>query len=107
MPLKIPSLHSCSNEDYSALSFCKLNVCFLFRVDTPSLPPVMVPKSQTSIVHVSLPAVAGSGTGPLPLEPSNRCLTNLNSNANTNLNTNLITPPTSGYVTDDSNGENN
>jgi len=74
------------------------------RVDTPSLPPVMVPKSQTSIVHVSLPAVAGSGTGPLPLEPSNRCLTNLNSNANTNLNTNLITPPTSGYVTDDSNG---
>ena len=87
---------------------CQKIKCFLVpRVDTPSLPPVMVPKSQTSIVHVSLPAVAGSGTGPLPLEPSNRCLTNLNSNANTNLNTNLITPPTSGYVTDDSNGENN
>jgi len=76
------------------------------RVDTPTLPPVMVPKSVTSIM-------SGPGTTPLPLDTSNRCLANLNT-ANTNLNTNnnntssgqtnLFTPPTSGYVTDDSNG---
>ena len=57
------------------------------RVDTPTLPPVMVPKSQTSIIPTTLPLDVGN----------NRCLNNLN-------NTNLITPPTSGYVTDDSNG---
>ena len=75
-------------------------------MDTPTLPPVMVPKSVTSIM-------SGPGTTPLPLDTSNRCLANLNT-ANTNLNTNnnntssgqtnLFTPPTSGYVTDDSNG---
>lgn len=37
MPLKIPSLHSCSNEDYSALSFCKLNVCFFIQGGHPQL----------------------------------------------------------------------
>jgi len=60
------------------------------KVDTPALPPIMVPKSQTSIIPTSLPEVAS-------LDRLNRCLTNLT-------NTNLITPPTSGYVTDDSNG---
>lgn len=60
------------------------------KVDTPSLPPVMVPKAQTSIIPTTLPEVAS-------LDKLNRCLTNLT-------NTNLITPPTSGYVTDDSNG---
>jgi len=58
------------------------------KVDT--LPPVMVPKAQTSIISTTLPEVAS-------LDKLNRCLTNLT-------NTNLITPPTSGYVTDDSNG---
>ena len=83
--------------------------CF-FRVDTPSLPPVMVPKSQTSINLGTGGLQATSGT-PLPLDTSNRCpLNNLNTNNNANTtpnnynNTNLITPPTSGYVTDDSNG---
>ena len=82
-------------------------------MDTPSLPPVMVPKSQTSAVSMSLGnSVSGpGGTGALPLEVTtgysgnNQCLTNLNANTNNNLNNiNLITPPTSGYVTDDSNG---
>jgi len=80
------------------------------RVDTPSLPPVMVPKSQTSINLGTGGLQATSGT-PLPLDTSNRCpLNNLNTNNNANTtpnnynNTNLITPPTSGYVTDDSNG---
>ena len=75
-------------------------------MDTPTLPPVMVPKSVTSIM-------SGPGTTPLPLDTSNRCLANLNTNTNlTNTSnnntssgqTNLFTPPTSGYVTDDSNG---
>ena len=79
-------------------------------MDTPSLPPVMVPKSQTSAVSMSL-GNSVSGSGALPLEVTtgysgnNQCLTNLNANTNNNLNNiNLITPPTSGYVTDDSNG---
>ena len=62
----------------------------------------MVPKASI---------MSGPGTTPLPLDTSNRC--NLNTNTNltntTNNNTssgqtNLFTPPTSGYVTDDSNG---
>ena len=50
----------------------------------------MVPKSQTSIIPTTLPLDVGNNS-------NNRCHHNLN-------NTNLITPPTSGYVTDDSNG---
>ena len=85
----------------------------------------MVPKSQTSL---GLLQTAQPGSQPghhLPLDTAvvqatnhngssvanNRCLTNLNTANTYNLNqqqqqpsTNLITPPTSGYVTDDSNG---
>lgn len=87
------------------------------RVDTPSLPPVMVPKSQTSVGL--LQTTVQQGQTHLPLNDStmsttvanNRCLNNLNNSNATTANTNnlnntvnLITPPTSGYVTDDSNG---
>jgi len=61
------------------------------KVDAPALPPIMVPKQPGSMTtNTSIPEVAN-------LDKLNRCLNNLN-------NTSLITPPTSGYVTDDSNG---
>ena len=69
------------------------------QVDTPSLPPVMVPKSPTSS---SLP---GLTTEAASLDKLNRCLTNLTTTGtNQQTSNNFNMPLNSGYVTDDSNG---